>query len=338
MPPGKGDGRMQYKILEMLKKSAHAYVSGGDIARNLSVSRTAVWKHIHALEDLGYKIRSIPGKGYRLMTVPDLLTPAEIQAGLTTKSFGRDYYYFQELASTNEKLKELARDRAVEGTVVLAEKQSAGRGRLGRSWHSPLGGLWFSLLLRPAILPLRAPELTFVAAVALAETIRTFLNVDSIGIKWPNDLVWQDKKVGGILTELNAEMDRVNYLVIGMGLNVNVLPEDFPEELSHKAASLAEMSAASLSRLGLFLELLQVLEKRYYQWLKEGFGPILMDWKRYDAYRNKQLMVSTPTGKLWGRIVDVDEQGSLLLDVGGQIQKIMSGEIMVEEKMEERGR
>jgi|Deesub1362A_J573_1020465.scaffolds.fasta_scaffold00112_90 BirA family biotin operon repressor/biotin-[acetyl-CoA-carboxylase] ligase len=321
---------MKAAVLELLKKNPESYVSGSEISRTLDISRTAVWKHIRALREEGYRIESRSRRGYRLRGVPDLLIPEEVRAGLTTRFCGRTYYHYPLLASTNDRAKELAWQGAPEGTTVLAEEQSGGRGRLGRSWHSPRGGLWFSVVLRPALPPVRAPEATFVAAVAGTDVLRTCLETDEIGIKWPNDFVWRGKKLGGILTELSGELDRINHLVVGIGLNVNLDPGAFPAPLSGTVTSVQEIRGRPVSRANYLRRILTALERWYLVWLADGFAPVLAAWKRYNACLDRNLRVSTPEGELAGRAVDVDRDGALLLDLGGEIRRIVTGELFME--------
>lgn len=319
---------MKAAVLEHLKSNPGGYVSGGGIARTLAISRTAVWKHVCALRAEGYRIESRTRRGYRLQEVPDLVVPEAVLAGLTTRFCGRSYHYHPILASTNDRAKEVAWEGAPEGTTVLAEEQSGGRGRLGRSWHSPRGGLWFSVVLRPKMLPARAPEVTFVAAVAGVEVLRSYLGVE-VGIKWPNDFMWQGKKLGGILIELSGELDRINHLVVGIGLNVNVDPGDFPTALQGGVISVQEICGRSVSRSELLQQFLAALERWYLVWLAEGFAPVLAAWKRYNACLGCYLRVSTPEGELVGRAVDIDHDGALLLDTGGEIRRIVTGELLM---------
>lgn len=208
------------KIIDFLKKKPD-YVSGDMLAQRLGISRQALWKHIQELKDSGYEITAVPHLGYRLSSSPDRLYESELSKDLNTKFIGRRIYYFDTVSSTMEVAMQLGLKMAPSGTLVVAESQTKGKGRLGRNWFSPkYKGIYASLIIRPRLLPSQAPILTLLCAVSICEAIKEVVSVD-VSIKWPNDLLLGNKKIGGILTELNAEMDEINFLVIGIGLNVN---------------------------------------------------------------------------------------------------------------------
>lgn len=330
---------MKAAVLEHLKKNSGGYVSGEEIAKTLDISRTAVWKYITKLRTDGYRIEARARLGYRLCGVPDLLVPEEVRAGLATRFCGHHYHYYATVGSTNDRARELARGGAPEGTTVLAEVQTGGRGRFRRTWESPPGGLWFSVLFRPALPPARAPEITFVAAVAGAQALNAELGIRQpddegqypIGIKWPNDFVWRGKKLGGILTELSGELDHINHLVVGVGLNINVDVAGFPAILRHKVTALREIAGRPVSRPELLRQFLAVLEHWYLLWQTDGFGPVLAAWKEYNACLNRPLRLATPEGELDGWAVDVDGGGALLLETGGGIRRIVTGEIVTKD-------
>ena len=249
---------MRSDVLELLR-AAGGYVSGEKMAEQLGVTRAAVWKKIAALRDAGYDISSAPRSGYILRSAPDRLIEPEIVKGLQTKLVGREIICYDAVDSTNIVLKELARQGAENGTVVVADTQGTGRGRMERAFFSPPGkGIWVSILLRPDFLPQEAPKCTLMAAVAVAQAMEKFgLRA---AIKWPNDILHDGRKLVGILTEMSAEMDRVNYIVIGIGINVNIAEEDFPEELRPIATSLMQMKGEPLSRVAFLQELLRALD------------------------------------------------------------------------------
>ena len=222
---------MRARILKLLRQQSQDYLSGEEISRQLAVSRTAVWKHIQELKNHGYEIEAHPRKGYRLKSRPDLLLPEEIRAGLATQLLGKQIVHFYDTSSTNNEAKRLAADDAIEGTIVVSEAQTLGRGRLNRGWFSPPGGgVWVSVILRPPFPPQEAPKCTLMAAVATVEAIREASGLNC-GIKWPNDILWQGRKLVGILTEMSAEMDAINFVVLGIGINVSLQESDFHEEL-----------------------------------------------------------------------------------------------------------
>jgi len=246
---------MQNKILDFLRKKQE-YVSGEEMSARLEISRQALWKHIQQLKDTGYEIVAVPHLGYKLVSSPDRLFPSEISCGLHTKFIAKKIYYFDSVSSTMDKAESLALQGATEGTVVLAETQTKGRGRLGRQWSSPkYKGIYLSLILKPAATPQQAPILTLLAAISVAEAIKEYCGLE-VKIKWPNDVLAKDKKIGGILTELNAEMDATRFVVIGIGLNVN----NDKQTLMAGATSLKEQMQQEISRVGLLQELFRKLE------------------------------------------------------------------------------
>jgi len=319
---------MKSSVLEYLRASPH-YVSGEEISRKLAISRTAIWKHIRALRAEGYRIEARSRLGYRLLAEPGLVVPEAVQTGLETAFCGRNYLYHATLSSTNDHAKEWARRGAPEGTTVVAEEQSGGRGRLGRNWVSPRGGLWFSVVLRPPLPSARAPEAVFVAAVAGVDALAAYPGIQ-VGLKWPNDFVWRGLKLGGILTEVTGELDRINHLVVGIGLNVNLDQRDFPPELRTRVVSVREITGGDVLRPELLRGLLTAVEHWYLVWLKQGFAPVLAAWKRHNACLERPLRVTTPEGELVGRAVDVDVDGALLLDTTGGIRRVITGELHME--------
>ena len=209
------------KILELFKKSKDAYLSGEDISQTLGISRQALWKHIEKLREMGYVVDAVPHLGYKLREIPDKILVPEIKWHLNTKKIGREIYFYETVGSTNDRAYELAEDGAKEGTLVITDEQTKGKGRLGRNWISPPeSGIYLSCILRPDILPNEVPKITLVAAVSAVKAIRKFSGLDAL-IKWPNDILISDRKTGGILTELKGEIDRVSFLILGVGMNVN---------------------------------------------------------------------------------------------------------------------
>ena len=227
------------QLLTLLLKRKDEFLSGEKISDALQVSRAAVWKHIEALRQEGYQIEARPKRGYRLIYRPDRLAPEEVAPLLTTRRFGREIHYERTVPSTQPLAHQWAREGAGEGALVLAEEQTAGRGRLGHSWYAPAkSGIWMSLILRPPIPLVHASQLTLVASIGVARALSDTTGL-SLSIKWPNDLLIGDKKVCGILTELRGEQDRVDYIVLGIGINVNIVTDQWPEELRERATSLA---------------------------------------------------------------------------------------------------
>ena len=319
---------MDAKILELLRSVGEGYMSGEDIAQRLGVSRTAVWKRIRALRENGYDIVSHSRSGYSLREAPDLLLPQEIQPLLKTRRIGREIIHFDFTPSSNEEAKKLAAQGAADGTVVVAEEQGAGKGRLSRGWFSPRQkGIWFSLILRPAFLPQEAPKCTLLAAVAIVRAVRKF-GVEA-GIKWPNDVLYEGKKFVGILTEMNAEMERIHFIVIGAGVNVNLWPEDFPPDVRDIATSLAMIKGKVLSRGRLFAEILDATEELYLGALENGFGAVFDEWRRYSVTLGQEVNVIGVNETFAGKAVDIDEDGALLLDTAVGRRRVLAGDVSI---------
>jgi len=258
------------KLLLFLKENQGHWVSGELISNNLSVSRAAIWKHIQKLKEEGYVIESASKKGYLLSKSSDPITADEIRQGLSSKVFGKkDIIYLNETDSTNTRARELAAQGTPEGTLVIAEKQTNGRGRRGRSWFSPPGGgIYFSLILRPIISPSETPRITLMTAVVLAETLISLMKL-KLKIKWPNDILVNGKKLAGILTEISTEMDAVNYIIVGIGLNVNTQFEDLPKEIKKTATSILIETGKQFPRVKLIQHYLKLYEK-YYETLERA--------------------------------------------------------------------
>ncbi|MFH1490036.1 MAG: biotin--[acetyl-CoA-carboxylase] ligase, partial [Pseudomonadota bacterium] len=316
-------------LLLHLKTHPGSWVSGESISRDHAVSRSAVWKQIRRLREEGYTIESSTKKGYRLLESPDLLLPQEIRDGLETRVFGKnEIHHFIETDSTNIRARELAEKGAPEGTLVLAEKQTGGRGRKGRNWHSPpRGGIYVSLILRPALSPAESPKITLLTAVALADAL-TSISPLEFRIKWPNDLLIHGKKIAGILTEMTTEMDRVGYIVVGLGLNVNT--RHFPASIAKTATSLCLEAGEMFSRVQLLRVFLTHFEERYTSFIHQGFEPVLNRWKDLSDIIGKPIRVDMIDGALVGTVQDVDADGVLLLkDDAGNIHRIFSGDVIL---------
>ena len=312
------------KILDFLKRKQD-YVSGDLIAGRLAVTRQALWKHIQELKDAGYDIVAVPHLGYKLISSPDRLFPHEISAHLGTRFVGSKIYYFETLSSTMEEAYKLGMRDAPEGAIIAAETQTKGKGRLGRLWSSPkYKGIYFSLILRPAIPPNEAPVLTLLSAVAACEAIKNFTG-ESARIKWPNDIFLNNKKLGGILTELSAETDQVRFVAIGIGLNVN----NDKKSLTSGATSLREEKGEVVSRLGLLQELLRRLEDNYLLFKAQKTGIILEKWREYSMTLNKRIKVYSHKEHIEGQAQDVDVDGGLLVRVdSGITKKVMAGDVV----------
>lgn len=319
---------MRQQILALLR--AGGQVSGEEISRVLHISRAAVSKHIMALRDQGYQIDSAPRRGYCLRFAPDLLTSAEISPLLAPASPWRIDTY-QQLDSTTAQLRRQAEEGCGGYQVVIAEEQSAGQGRLGRPWHSPSGGgLWMSLLLRPTLPPSQAQLVTLTTAVAVAEALIAL--GFTVGIKWPNDVLTPDhRKLCGIKCEMRADLEQVEWLIVGLGLNIN--NDSFPPELSAAATCLkqlnhgqplrrAQVAAAVLDRLAVNLDLLQ----------SQGFAPVRAAWLRLAIGVGEMAEINTLSGRERGQLLGLDDEGYLLLEQEGQAKRVLAGDLLFPER------
>ncbi|HEU4963711.1 MAG TPA: biotin--[acetyl-CoA-carboxylase] ligase [Bacilli bacterium] len=320
----------QETILHMLRERPSDFVSGEAMCQSLGVSRTAVWKHIKDLQDAGYKIEAVRNRGYRLVDTPDLVTAAEVREGLTTSLLGQPIIYRDSIDSTNILAQQLASEGAVEGTLVIADEQTSGRGRRGRNWFSPPhSGVWMSLILRPNLPIAHAAQVTLVAAVALARAL-TQLTGQNAGIKWPNDILFDQKKCCGILTEMKADHDRIHHLVVGIGINVNVPEADFPEELSKIATSLQAVKGSPIPRAQVVQTVLAEFEPLYRRYVEHGgFATIRDDWKKQSITIGRDVVAQTGQGEVRGKALDIDEFGVLFVEkADGTVEKIFSADIL----------
>lgn len=315
---------MQEKILTFLKQGQD-YISGEEISEHLKISRQALWKHIHQLREAGYDIVAVPHLGYRLVSRPDRLFTLEISYQLGTNFTGKRIYYFDSISSTMDIAEELGIKGAPEGTLILAEAQTKGKGRLGRTWFSPkYKGIYLSLILKPNILPNQAPLITLLSAVSICEAIKEISGLDT-QIKWPNDILIHNKKIGGILTQLNAETDTVRFVIIGIGLNVN----NDKKTLVAAATSLKEQKKQSLDRIKLLQELLRRIEANYLLFQKKGSPAIVEKWRQYSVTLGKRVKITHHKERLEGEAIDIDIDGGLLIrNDFGLIEKIMAGDVV----------
>jgi BirA family biotin operon repressor/biotin-[acetyl-CoA-carboxylase] ligase len=318
------------RILQILKENRGNYVSGEHLARQAGITRAAIWKRIRQLREAGYLIESSPRRGYKLMDSTSALYPLEIKADLGTKIIGQTIDYQEEIGSTNIRAKTLATQGAPEGTVVIAERQTMGKGRMGRTWSAEPGlGLWVSLILRPRVGAAQLAVITILTAVAMCRAVKDITGIQ-LQVKWPNDLLYSGRKLVGILAELNGEVDRVNYLILGIGLNVNHSAADFPPELTDKATSLRMIREEPQDRKLILQGFLREFETEY---LRLGTGQLteLIDYARANsATLGRRVTINQGFGRMvTGKAVDLDWDGSLWLeDPSGQRIKVYSGEII----------
>ncbi len=316
-------------LLVALRSRTGQWVSGEELSGGLGISRAAISKHIATIKAAGYAIASAPGKGYRLTSGPDRLLPEEILFGLKTAFMGKAGIVHHPLIdSTNTQARALARTGAPEGTLVVAETQSAGRGRKGRSWMASTGeGLLVSLILRPAMEPSRAALITLMTAVSVAEALIEETGIDA-RIKWPNDILVGRKKMAGILTEMSMELDAVDYVIVGLGLNVNTPLASFHSDIRDIATSVMAESSAPFSRVALLQAILLKFETHYETLTQKGPESILVRWKALSDIVGRRVRVSMMREEIEGRVIDIDADGVLLIDnAPGEPLRILSGDI-----------
>lgn len=305
------------------------WVSGEDIASLLGVSRAAVWKQIRALKRRGYRIEAAPGRGYRLAEGSDLLDAESILLDLKTEWLGHDLRCLQEVTSTNELAVSAARG-CRDGTVFLAEIQTQGKGRLSRPWSSPPGGVWMSLVLKPAIPLSQAYRINMAVSVAVSRAIEHLYGLEA-GIKWPNDILIAGRKVCGILMEVSAELDRLEYAVVGVGLNANIDASSLPEEWM--ATSLQDEIGGRVSRVELIREILLETERACGR--IEG-DEIPEEWRRRSVTLGRRVRVASIWGTLEGEALDLAEDGALLLEADGVKRRVLAGDCIHLRAKEER--
>jgi BirA family biotin operon repressor/biotin-[acetyl-CoA-carboxylase] ligase len=325
--PGKIPARRG--VLHILASAQGRTVSGDEIGEALGISRPAVWKHVRSLAAEGFPIRPIASRGYRLTQPLDLIMPQVISTHLRTSFVGRTMLYAQATGSTNDDARALSEGRP-EGTVFIAETQSAGKGRIGRSWSSPPGGIFMSVLLRPSILPSAAPALSLVAGYSVARAIRDTLDLDA-RVKWPNDVLVNDLKVSGILCEMRAEPDRVADVIVGIGVNANMDVEALPAELRGSATSLKTLGRP-VDRNRLVASILNRLEESYREFLASGLGTLAPSIVETCAFLGRPVVLTDLTAgdhsETQGTFLGIDREGRALLKlVDGETRAFSAGDL-----------
>ncbi len=313
-------------LLKALKKAC-GFQKPEDLVVKIHLSKSQIQKAIKEIKSFGYEIESKKEKGIRLVGITDRLFPFEITENLKTKLLGKNIYYYGKVGSTNDLGKRLAQTEAEEGTLILTEEQTKGKGRMGRSWHSPpFLGIWMSLILRPHILPSKAPGLSLCAGLALALSIKKLTGLDA-KIKWPNDCLINKKKIGGILLELEAELDRINFVILGLGINVNQTQKDFPRHLRKNATSLRIELKRNVKRVLLLRLFLESFEKIYLSFEKHGLSFFKKRIKELSSVLGKNVELSLGRKKIKGKALDIDDDGSLLIESKGKKFKVNAGEV-----------
>jgi len=299
------------RILKALRECG-GYLSGETLSQQLDTSRVSIWKHIRSLKEDGYVIEASP-RGYRLVSSPDSLLPYEFP-GLEQR-----IHYFPGIGSTMDSARELAKKGAEEGTIVIAEAQTRGRGRLSREWLSPEGGIYFTLVLRPRISPAYAPRINLMASVAVAATINKLFGLKA-ELKWPNDVLIEDRKVCGILAEMDAEIDVVNFVNVGIGINANTSIPQFEKTVT----SLKDALGRKISRKEFLSVLLMEIERRQALLME---GALLDEWKKLSGTLNKYVRILSPGEEIVGRAIDIDTTGALIIRKrNGSLKKALAGD------------
>ncbi|OPA81474.1 biotin--[acetyl-CoA-carboxylase] ligase [Paenibacillus selenitireducens] len=321
---------MSEPLLQLLLANSDTYISGEEISRQLHISRTAVWKQINKLRSKGYEFDAIPRVGYRLKQKPERLELTALLSGLRSTVMGKQIKILDSTPSTQIVAQELAEQGAPEGTLVIAEEQTSGRGRMGRPFYSPSGkGIWMSLVLKPQTSLQFTPQLTLLAAVALCRSLQRVVPI-SIGIKWPNDLLVGTRKICGILLESSTEDERVRYAIAGIGISANLDVEDYPEYLKDIATSLKIESGAKVDRTAIITEFLAEFETLYQLYHEQGFAPIRILWEALSISLHRPITIHTLQGKVTGIAEELDDSGALwITDEFGEKRKIFSGDVEI---------
>lgn len=317
---------MKDKILEMLKNT-DSYISGEEMSRKLGISRAAIWKHINGLKKDGYNIDSQNNLGYKIINSPDTLNSYELKTLLNTALIGKNIIHFDTTDSTNIQAKKIANETNTNGTILVAEEQTLGRGRLGRQWISPKHkGIWMSVILTPEILPSEAHKISIIAAAAVQISL-TNLGISSL-IKWPNDILINNKKVCGILTEMSAELNKINYVVVGIGINVNSDQDDFPEELKNIATSIKIELKKTINRKELFADIIDNFEKLYLDFIEnKSIEKSISIVRDFSILKNQIVVINNIKDSIKAKVLDIDDEGYLIVEHNNEIIRVFSGEV-----------
>ena len=320
-----------FGILRALRDSVGCDVSGESLRSQLGISRAAIWKQIERLRAQGYKIEARTRSGYRLIASPDTPLETELAPLLTVRRMGRRLHYSARTDSTSLQLDQLAEAGAPEGSVVVADEQTAGRGRMARTWFSPPGvNLYFSLLLRPRVAPAAATTLPLLAGLAVARAVERVAPKLKARIKWPNDIQIGGRKVCGILCDMQAEADSVRHVIVGLGVNVNLAAGELPPELAHRATSLRIAGGSRVSRAVLLAAILNMFEPAYESWCVDGLAPFLEELRARDALAGRRVTLEQFQHRHSGRAAGVAPDGALLLEMdNGSILPVLSGDVHV---------
>ncbi|MGJ9456794.1 biotin--[acetyl-CoA-carboxylase] ligase [Oceanobacillus sp. CF4.6] len=316
------------RLINLLAENKDNFISGQVLSDSLTISRNAVWKHMKELEKDGYQIEAKPRKGYRIKKYPEKLSSNTIKWGLDSKWIAKKVIHKETVESTQTIAHQAARENSPHGTIVVADEQTMGRGRMNRSWHSSKDkGIWLSILLRPEIPPNHASQLTLVTATVLADVLSKFENIEPL-IKWPNDILLNKKKTAGILTEMQSEQDQIQYILIGIGLNVNHSINDLNEDIQSKATSLRIETEKEWSVKDIIQKLLITFETAYDAYMEDGFAPTKKKWENYGFKIGENIAIKTFNDKWEGKFLGISDEGALLTESkDGTPVKLYSAEI-----------
>ncbi|MBI3592241.1 MAG: biotin--[acetyl-CoA-carboxylase] ligase [Nitrospirae bacterium] len=323
------NNKTRNEMIVGLLKEKPGFISGPDIAHALGITRAAVWKRIALLKKSGYVIETSYSKGYRLIQAPDL-SIEEIRNSLSNHQIGKEIIFLDTTGSTNTVASELAMKGCTEGTVIIADEQTGGRGRRGRAWISPAGkNLYMSIILKPDISPRDATMLTLMSAVSCASAVKK-LSTIPVSIKWPNDIMVSDRKLGGILTEIKTDMDRISYSIIGIGMNINLDIDDLPHDIRPIATSIKHETGVSQSRTQFAVEILREIGKWYSALLTSGKDRIIKEWLQLSSTIGRSVKVTAGDAIFTGTAEGIDDEGILLLRLqDNSIKKISAGDVTI---------
>ncbi|KJJ85218.1 biotin operon repressor/biotin--[acetyl-CoA-carboxylase] synthetase [Candidatus Omnitrophus magneticus] len=319
------ENNIKQNILRFFEKSRGNYISGEEISNNLGMSRANIWKHINALRQEGYMIDAVPNIGYKLLMIPDKLQGYEIKNGLETSTMGQHIYYYDYITSTNDKAYELAENGAKEGTIIVAETQSGGKARLERKWISPLGGIYMSIILRPVVNIEEIPAVTLVSALSVSKTITSLYNLKA-EIKWPNDIFINSQKICGILAEMKGHVDKVDFVILGIGININTAINDLPPN----STSIKTLTKNIANRVIFAREFLKQFESDYTQFINEGFKSLKNECAELSTLIGKKVNIKMHNTILSGLALGIDDKGALIIkNELGDMKRVLSGDVLM---------
>ncbi|MEW6043688.1 MAG: biotin--[acetyl-CoA-carboxylase] ligase [Thermoproteota archaeon] len=318
------------KVLQFLKAHHSEYLSGEDLSEVLKISRVAVWKHIKKIQNLGYKIESKQNLGYRLTGITDLMLPWEITDGLKTKKIGKKIYYFDSIDSTQNFAATIARNQNEDGTLIISETQKAGKGRQGRTWISPKGGIWMSIVLKPSFDVGKVTLMPFAAAVALSNAIQKTLGV-ATELKWPNDLTLKGKKIAGMIIDASIESTRIESLVLGVGINFKIDPSQIEKKIKHGpnfygVATLVNQEDKT-KPVKVVQSFLEEFERILSLFASDKTQAIISQWMKKSSTIGRNVSIITPTETIVGRAVKLDKDGALIVRQNSKSLRVTAGDV-----------